>query len=163
MLKHLIYSALLLSICVFAGCSKSLPECESDEDKITGCVGKEYYYNNGQLEIESETPFKNGKENGIEKEYYKNGRLKRETPYTDSKANGIQKEYYENGRLKSETPYTDGKLNGVVKEYYETGELLREAPYKNGEHDGVDKRYDKDGQVREKHFYIKNGVIQGIK
>lgn len=137
MLKHLIYSALLLSICVFAGCSKSLPECESDEDKITGCVGKEYYYNNGQLEIESETPFKNGKENGIEKEYYKNGRLKRETPYTD------------------------GKLNGVVKEYYETGELLREAPYKNGEHDGVAKIYDKNGQLREKHFYlIENGFTK---
>ena len=161
MLKHLIYSALLLSICVFAGCSKSLPECESDEDKITGCVGKEYYYNNGQLEIESETPFKNGKENGIEKEYYKNGRLKRETPYTDSKANGIEKKYYENGRLAGETPYTDGKLNGVVKEYYETGELLREAPYKNGEHDGVAKIYDKNGQLREKHFYlIENGFTK---
>lgn len=161
MLKHLICSALLLSICVFAGCSKSLPECESDEDKITGCVGKEYYYNNGQLEIESETPFKNGKENGIEKEYYKNGRLKRETPYTDGKANGIEKKYYENGRLKGETPYTDGKLNGVVKEYYETGELLREAPYKNGEHDGVAKIYDKNGQLREKHFYlIENGFTK---
>lgn len=161
MLKHLIYSALLLSICVFAGCSKSLPECESDEDKITGCVGKEYYYNNGQLEIESETPFKNGKENGIEKEYYKNGRLKRETPHTDGKANGIEKKYYENGRLKGETPYTDGKLNGVVKEYYETGELLREAPYKNGEHDGVAKIYDKNGQLREKHFYlIENGFTK---
>ena len=161
MLKHLIYSALLLSICVFAGCSKSLPECESDEDKITGCVGKEYYYNNGQLEIESETPFKNGKENGIKKKYYKNGRLKRETPHTDGKANGIEKKYYENGRLKGETPYTDGKLNGVVKEYYETGELLREAPYKNGEHDGVAKIYDKNGQLREKHFYlIENGFTK---
>lgn len=135
MLKHLIYSALLLSICVFAGCSKSLPECESDEDKITGCVGKEYYYNNGQLA--GETPFKNGK------------------------ANGIEKKYYENGRLKGETPYTDGKLNGVVKEYYETGELLREAPYKNGEHDGVAKIYDKNGQLREKRFYlIENGFTK---
>ena len=81
MLKHLIYSALLLSICVFAGCSKSLPECESDEDKITGCVGKEYYYNNGQLA--GETPFKNGKENGVEKSYYESGQLEFEIPYTD--------------------------------------------------------------------------------
>ena len=123
MLKHLIYSALLLSICVFAGCSKSLPECESDEDKITGCVGKEYYYNNGQLEIESETPFKNGKENGIEKEYYKNGRLKRETPYTDGELNGVEKRYYENGQLAGETPFKNGKENGVEKSYYESGQL----------------------------------------
>ena len=74
MLKHLIYSTLLLLICVFVGCSDSsvdsLPECVNNEDKIKGCVERDYHHN-GQLKIEF--PYKNGKENDIAKGYYETG------------------------------------------------------------------------------------------
>ncbi|WP_317371771.1 hypothetical protein [Helicobacter canis] len=42
-------------------------ECQSDRDKIVGCVEKEYY-SNGRLM--GEARYKNGKRNGVEKAYY---------------------------------------------------------------------------------------------
>ncbi|CUU40418.1 MULTISPECIES: toxin-antitoxin system YwqK family antitoxin [Helicobacter] len=101
MLKHLIYSTLLLLICVFVGCSDSsvdsLPECVNNEDKIKGCVERDYHHN-GQLKIEF--PYKNGKENDIAKGYYETGELYIKAPYTDDYKNGVAKEYDKNGKLK---------------------------------------------------------------
>lgn len=53
-------------------CLKSadtLKECESEADKISGCVERGYH-SNGNLW--RETPYKNGKREGIEKEYDEN-------------------------------------------------------------------------------------------
>ena len=65
MLKAIVCGAMLSLL--FVGCSQklpeqNLPECKSDEDKIMGCV-KRQYYDNGQLL--SETYFKNGKKDGV--------------------------------------------------------------------------------------------------
>ena len=49
-----------------------LKECKTEADKISGCVEREYY-SNGKLW--RETPYKNGKVDGIEKWYYENGNL----------------------------------------------------------------------------------------
>ena len=49
-----------------------------------------------------------------------------ETPWVDDKANGIQKTYYKNGKIEQEAPYKDDKINGIVKTYYESGELKEE-------------------------------------
>ncbi|MCI5786346.1 MAG: hypothetical protein MR025_02705 [Helicobacter trogontum] len=86
---HVIVPSLL-----FMGCTQTLPECKSDEDKQRGCAAREYH---------------------------KNGRLERETPYKDNKRNGVEKGYHENGRLKSQVPYKDGKVEGVEKLYHENG------------------------------------------
>lgn len=81
-------------------------ECQSDRDKIVGCV---------------------------EKEYYENGKLMSETPYKDNKANGVDKMYYENGRLMGEARYKNGKRNGVEKAYYSSSEPFADIVYNNGE------------------------------
>ena len=103
MLKAIVHGAILSLL--FVGCSQKLPECKSDEDKITGCVERGYY-DSGQLEWE--TPYKDGKENGVKKRYYENGRLKIQTPYKDDKIEGVWKKYYENGQLESEALYKNG-------------------------------------------------------
>ena len=70
-----------------------------------------------------ETPYKNDKREGIEKEYFENGKLERETPYKNDEREGIWlKWYYENGKLtkKIETHHykNDKKREGITKRVF---------------------------------------------
>ena len=121
-----------------------LKECENHADKISGCVEKEYY-ENGNLWIE--TPYQNGKVDGIVKEYYENGNLATEIPYKNGKIEGIEKWYYENGNLNIEIPFKNDKREGMVKWYYESGNLESEIPHKNDEAHGNLKYYTEDGKL----------------
>ena len=49
--------------------AETLKECKSEEDKISGCVVKEY---NSNGKLWRETPYKNGKFEGILKAYCEN-------------------------------------------------------------------------------------------
>lgn len=91
--------------------------------------------------------FKNGKQDGLCKEYRENGQLLDETPYKDGEPDGISKNYYENGQLEGETTYKDGEPDGIQKRYYENGQLHMEATWKDGRPDGSWKKYDKSGQL----------------
>lgn len=109
---------------------------------------------NGQLQ--GEFTFKNGKEDGLIKEYHKNGRLKKETTYKNGKENGLVKEYYENGRLFREVFVKDGKQDGITKVYYENGQIHLEGLYKDGQLNGVLKTYHENGTLQSETVY-KNG------
>lgn len=108
-------------------------ECQSDRDKIVGCVEK-WYYENGKLM--SETPYKDNKANGVDKMYYENyenGRLMGEARYKNDKQNGVAKWYYANGRLMGKARYKNGKRNGVEKAYYSSSEPFADVIWNNGE------------------------------
>ena len=45
---------------------------------------------------------------------------------------GINKEYYENGRLPSKTSYKNDKKDGVEKIYDKNGRVVQEINYKTG-------------------------------
>ena len=82
----------------------------------------------------AETPYKNGKIEGVQKFYFeKSGKLEKEIPHKDGKQEGIERHYFENGTLMSETPYKDDKKEGVAKNYWIQGRLYRMTLYKNGE------------------------------
>ena len=74
----------------------TLKECKTEEDKISGCVKKEY---NSNGKLWRETPYKNGKFDGVAKEYYENGNLKAETPFNNNGVNGDMKLYTEDKKL----------------------------------------------------------------
>ncbi len=68
-------------------------------------------------------------------------------PFKNGKLNGVQKEYYESGEIKSERTYKDGKRNGVLKKYYKSGNLKEEVTLANGKAiSGY--LYDEDGKKR---------------
>ena len=134
-----------------------LKECENEEDKISGCVEREYY-SNGKLELEM--PYKNGKVEGIAKQYYENGKLGLESPHKNDKREGIEKWYYENGELKTEIPYKNGKKEGIKRWYYANGNLEGEIPYKNGKREGTAKEYDKMGNLQIEMSFL-NDMLQG--
>ena len=149
--KNVFLSMILCSAASFSLLhANDLKECESEEDKKVGCVEysvvedymsetpykdgkiegilKSYYKGNLYLEI----PFKNGVKHGIQKSYYKSGNLREETLYKNDEKEGVEKTYYPNGNLAIEIPYTNDEINGVVKVYYKRQKLIWQANAQNG-------------------------------
>ena len=62
--------------------------------------------------------------------------------------NGLVKEYYDNGKIKKETNYKDGKKNGSWTLYWENGQLQRQTKWVNGKL--ISKKcWDEEGKKRE--------------
>ena len=81
----------------------------------------------------SEGTLKNGKPNGLWKEYYINGQIIMVGNFKNGKKDGSWKEYYgKNGQLKEKGTYNNGEWDGPFKSYYENGQLEKEETYKDG-------------------------------
>ena len=170
-MKHYIKLALSVIITCSMGYAENLKICQSEEDKIQGCL--ERIYTGGALipyqygafmrtgcNCAYEFPYKNGKIEGIAKAY-SDKKLVGTYPYKNGKLDGIAKWYYENGNLRIETPHKDGKQDGVEKGYDENGNLERETPYKNDAIDGVEKRYYENGDLIAEITYKNEKIISG--
>jgi antitoxin component YwqK of YwqJK toxin-antitoxin module len=92
-------------------------------DKPVG-VARQYYLLPGANILFRETPYTNGKINGVYKEYYPDGLIHREYPYTNGTENGLAKDYWDGGDVKSETKYTNGNA-GPNKSYDENGNEIK--------------------------------------
>lgn len=57
----------------------------------------------------------NGYENGISKEFYKNGKTKIIQHFINGERNGIRKWYFESGKLAGTANYKNGTLKGYKK------------------------------------------------
>lgn len=66
---------------------------------------------------------------GVACEYDNEGKLISETPFVDGIQHGIEREWYPSGQLKTEKHLIAGGLHGVSKEWFETGRLKIEAYY----------------------------------
>ena len=69
-------------------------------------VDREICWYEGTDQKQSEKYWKDEKEDGVWKEWYKNGQLKRETHWKEGKAEGVSKEWDENGKGKT---HAEGK------------------------------------------------------
>lgn len=94
-------------------------------------TGTAFVMHNKNQPMEVQT-YKEGKPDGIWKQYYESGQLKSETPFKEGIPDKVIKQYYENGQLKSEVTYKDGQPDGQGKKYYENGQLESEETYKEG-------------------------------
>ena len=68
-----------------------------------------------EKKIKSETSFKNGKIDGIVKQFYENGKLQLQSVWKEGKGNGELKEYYENGQLLTEGVFKDGRKGWLME------------------------------------------------
>ena len=80
----------------------------------------------------SEVPFKNGLRDGVQKDYYKNGKLRWSGFFKNGKLEGKTKSFYENGNIELEENHVNGLQDGIIKEYYENGKIKSERPMKMG-------------------------------
>lgn len=88
-----------------------------------------------------------GNEIVVEKEYYPDGKIKSETPYKDGKKDGIEKTYNASGHLFSEIPFKDGVRVGTARLYYDNGKVMSEVEWKNDKIVGEAKLYDENGSL----------------
>lgn len=108
-------------------CSNKM--CDLAGNPITGTIK---YYNDFTEVLLLETPYVDGKKEGIERQYNSNGRLWVESTYVNDKHDGIQKWYDYMGNLEKEVPYVRGKKEGVEKHYDSKGNLIEKITYKKG-------------------------------
>ena len=161
---------------------------KSVNSELCDSISKRYYLSG---ELLCETPYKNGKINGIQTLYYKNGKIISETPFTYGLANGVCTTYSKDGKWMQELTYVNGNINGVVvdrrnnngakgftnsgqykfvnnKAYFRDGRLSYEIPSSNGIINGLVKKYnlwseyDKSEPYYFQEFPYINNIINGI-
>ena len=77
---------------------------------------------------------------------YPSGILKKVWEVRDGKKNGIKREYSENGTLSSATNYKNDVMHGLNNTYHPDGSLWRKKTYKNGKL-VAKMEFDRDGRV----------------
>jgi hypothetical protein len=97
------------------------------------------------------------------KTYHRNGKLFENTPYVNGKIQGIKLEYYDDGALRKETPYDSGYVHGNVKFYYPDGKVFSVTPRIKGNIHGIVKKYHKNGNLQSETPYINNELQPGLK
>ena len=117
------------------------------------------YYKNGGIRAKS--AFVDDSVEGVGTIYYESGKLEYETPYLNNKKEGVEKGYYENGKLKSTMVFEKGKANGLIKIFYENGNLKSQLEAHNGLRNGYDIQYNENGNIVKKQYWV-NGNLRGI-
>ncbi len=103
---------------------------EEDTSKFR-FTGKEYLYYEAHT-VREVRNWVNGKMEGMQKQYYPDGALKKEIPCVNGLFHGTLKEYYTSGTVYSEINYANGKAISAKKTYYPNGILRSEGPMKDG-------------------------------
>ena len=98
--------------------------------------------------LSSSRTYKNGKKNGLWREWYENGQLKWTGTYKDEKEVGLWRGWYENGNKRGEWNWKDGKWDGLQRHWHENGQLWFEINSQNGEE--ISKKcWDENGNEKE--------------
>ena len=100
--------------------------------------------------------------NGVGQLLYESGKLQSETPFKADKMQGLKKEYYESGVVQSELFFVNDEAHGIAKMYYPTGKLQGETPFKNNRPDGITKLYNPKGVLLRTIEFKEGEVIQGF-
>tara|TARA_B100000427_G_scaffold254031_1_gene217506 strand:- start:2605 stop:4341 length:1737 start_codon:yes stop_codon:yes gene_type:complete len=93
-----------------------------------------WYYINGQPE--SIVNYSGGKQNGVVKRFYENGKIQMSGNFKNAQENGLFTYYFDSGQEEYVLNYSMGELNGEVTNYYKSGKLKTRKKYKKGVLDG---------------------------
>jgi len=97
-----------------------------------GCMKSFYYPNRDeQCVCLKEQNFKNGKPDGICKDFFLDGTLKTLKNFENGKLEGEVLNYYHGGILFSKTNYENGKRNGPYLSFHKNGTKKRICIFKN--------------------------------
>lgn len=93
--------------------------------------GKWLFYLNDGTTLVSEEHYNNGILEGEAKTYYRNGKITESLHYKNGKLEGNIKRFSDEGILLDDLNYVNGKLNGSAKYYNTVGKLRAEGNYEN--------------------------------
>ena len=149
-------------ILIFFSCS----DLETIEEKENGVVIESYtqkksdgtkhgtyisYYPTGEKNEESQ--YENGKINGTQIFYHKNGKVAESASLVNGEYAGNYKKFYESGELEQDGKYVAGAMNGEWKYYYENGKIKEVVPFKDNDEFGPFKEYHENGNLKTEGAY----------
>lgn len=105
--------------------------------------------------------YKDGRQDGISKEWYSNRKQKEIRFYKQNRKVGIHKGWFENGLPKFIYHFENDVYEGNVKEWFATGGICKDFNYKNGQEDGWQRMYWDNGKIRMNYQFI-NGRKYGL-
>lgn len=88
---------------------------------MVGCNSKKTYLDGSTCDCDS-----------IRSEYYSDGKVWMDSPYRDGKVNGLRKVYFQNGNVLRVVEYVNGEENGTLVDYTPNGEVRVTAEFING-------------------------------
>ncbi len=100
--------------------------------------------------------YRNGKEDGDWKQFYRNGKLMEQRSFRDGVKTGNLIQWWENGRRKRFCSFEHGEYNGAYKEWNEAGILIRNMHYKAGYESGIQQQFYDNGKVRSNYVITGN-------
>lgn len=113
-----------------------------------------YYHLDMDVVMTSEH-YKKGVLNGMRKIFYKSGEIAEETPYVDGKKEGVYRKYTENGTIVEETHYQNDLPHGPTTFREPNGKIALIGQHKKGKAVGIWKFY-KNGKLdKEENMSIK--------
>lgn len=166
-MKQLLITLFLVSIFQISYAQKKVNFTELDE--FNGVTHVRYeqtpftgigigYFGNGKKY--RQIPYKNGRANGLAKEWDIHGNLVAEAEYKMGARYGRETQYYDNGNKKLEVFYQNGKPTGTVTEWYEDGSIMSRGEVLNGEYLGKHTWWYPNGQTEQTIEY-RGGVAEG--
>lgn len=93
-------------------------------------------------------------DDGIQREYWNNGKLKLEAHYAEGKLDGPYKTWYDNGQMFQDGQYAEGMMDGSWLVFYPNGQLASKALYDKGT--GKQTCYNEDGCIIMEVNYVDN-------
>lgn len=93
---------------------------------------------------------------GLEKEYYHSGKVRKTIPYRHNRIEGIVKDYYEDGTVRAKINYRNGIRQGITATFYPNGQPEKIYTYKDGNLSGPAKSFDDDGSLRSETTFFNN-------
>ncbi len=105
---------------------------ERDKNKPKPITDGTITVNNESSNTTSEIEMKDGKKNGLARQYYADGKIWKEVNYKNGKLHGEAKVYDTEGRLQRVVTYKDGIYDGKFTKYFKSGKAKVEASYKMG-------------------------------
>tara|TARA_B100001057_G_scaffold484702_1_gene563188 strand:+ start:335 stop:910 length:576 start_codon:yes stop_codon:yes gene_type:complete len=115
-----------------------------NQSKYSGRIYKKSSKNNLILEFNT----KDGLYNGIYKEYFEDGILKKESNYYSGVLQGRERIFFKNGQLLEDVNYKSGNLNGVRNVYWNNGMMKEVNNFENGI------------LVGESTYFYSNGILR---
>jgi antitoxin component YwqK of YwqJK toxin-antitoxin module len=120
-----------------------------------------YYKEMVHDKIHYEWNYKNGKRNGLQKDYHSGGgNVRYEYEMVNDLLEGNYKEYHPDGKLQREQQFKAGKRHGKSTRYRDDGTKYFDIEFKNGVANGIFIEYDNKGLVKSKGNMV-NGKKDG--
>ena len=118
-------------------------------------TGRVFHQYQGTSDTAGISGYLDGREHGIWKKYYANGKLQ-ETRYFDhGNKTGAYLAWWENGRKKLEYRFDNDEYEGICREWNANGRLIKEMNYTKGYEAGRQRMFYDNGKVRSNYVIIK--------